>query len=558
MAFAATAGGQLEIDPVARVVGLLGLQASIDGAGIAGDAAAMANTFRGYETILRGRDVRDAVFISSRACGACGGSHAIASALACEMTYELRPPQYGITVRNMLSSIECLIELPVALFLRAGPDFSEPVVRDCNPELWTKAQSTPARGRYFHGLPTIADIMIELTRYTGHLYREAAYMSRVAREAFVVLGGKYPHAQTMVPCGISSTVDASDLSLVLLRVTRFTDYCRKVAAVWDDVMDFFLESNERYGEVGVTPTNFLDLGLWDDPDVYDASYENAVSWGEARWSTPGAVLGGRLQTTSLHEIDSGMEEYVDRSFYDDWTNNAPLLTVDPGNNPVTNRHPWNKETLPQPATPNVGGKYTWSTAARWRRNAMETGAPARLWITALAGKLPNRGFMEPTGKGIVFGLPQAGFPAGDLIWNIPQNWNAFERNRARAYALVHATVVAYENTLIGFDLSRIGGPEAAIFNSYSIPKDQVIGVGWWGGPRGYVSHHVEFDKKVIQNYQIIGPTTLMAARDPSGAPSVLEQAVTGTPSLTTAGGHSHIDVLRAIRSLDPCMSCATH
>jgi hydrogenase large subunit len=190
---------------------------------------------------------------------------------------------------------------------------------------------------------------------------------------------------------------------------------------------------------------------------------------------------------------------------------------------------------------------------------METGATARLWITALANKLPNRGFLEPTGRSLLFGLPQAALPEAELEWRVPEVWNAFERNRARAYALVHATLVAYENVLIAFDLARIGGPEAAIFNEYKIPSDHVIGVGYWGGARGYISHHVEVDRRVIRNYQIVAPTTFMASpRDSAGTPGPFEQAVMATPSLVAQGHDRYIDVLRAIRSFDPCMSCATH
>ncbi len=300
--------------------------------------------------------------------------------------------------------------------------------------------------------------------------------------------------------------------------------------------------------------------MWDDPEAYDATYENSAAWGEQRWSTPGAILGGRLQTTNLQEIDTHIEEFVDHSFYEDWVGNGEqLLTVDPSGNPLSARHPWNKQTLPQPGSPDPRGKYTWSTAPRWRGEAMETGAGARLWITALAEKLPNRGFMEPTGHSLRFGLPQAVLPEAELEWHVPESWNAFERNRARAYALVHSTLVAYENVLIAFDLARIGGPEAGIFNHYSIPKDHVIGVGYWGGARGYISHHVEVDDRVIRNYQIVAPSTFLASpRDAAGTPGPFEQAVMATPSLTTNGHDGYIDVLRAIRSFDPCMSCATH
>jgi hydrogenase large subunit len=363
-----------------------------------------------------------------------------------------------------------------------------------------------------------------------------------------------------VPGGISSTVDASDLSLALLRVVKFLEYGHRTTAVWDDLTAFFYEADQRYGQVGAGAANFLDLGLWDDPFSYDGTYENAAAWGELRFSTPAAIVDGRLQTTNLTEIDCGVEEFVDHSYYADWVGvTEPLLTLDPLGNPLSPRHPWNKQTLPQPADPGADGKYSWATAPRWRKTVMETGAYARLWATALAGKLPHRGFLEPTGRSLRFGLPATAAPKVELEWHVPETWNAFERNRARAYSLVHATLVAYENLLIGFDLARIGGPEAGIFSHYDIPSDQVIGVGYWGGPRGYVSHHVEVDGRVIQTYQIVAPSTFMASpRDDAGRPGPIEQAMMTTPSLASQGHERHIDVMRAIRSFDPCMSCATH
>jgi hydrogenase large subunit len=107
-------------------------------------------------------------------------------------------------------------------------------------------------------------------------------------------------------------------------------------------------------------------------------------------------------------------------------------------------------------------------------------------------------------------------------------------------------------------MARIGDAESGVFNHYSIPKEHVIGVGFWGGARGYISHHVEVKGRVIQNYQIVSPTTFVASRDGSGAPAPLERAVMATPVLSTQGRERHIDVLRAIRSFDPCMSCSTH
>ena len=67
----------VNFDPVTRVAGALAFHSSVDlGKRRVVDTRSMATLFRGYEVILRGRDPRDAAFISSRACGVCGGVHA--------------------------------------------------------------------------------------------------------------------------------------------------------------------------------------------------------------------------------------------------------------------------------------------------------------------------------------------------------------------------------------------------------------------------------------------------------------------------------------------------
>ena len=76
----------VDFDPVTRVAGALAFHSVVDlQARKVINTRSMATLFRGYEIILRGRDPRDAAYISSRACGVCGGVHATCSALAVEM-----------------------------------------------------------------------------------------------------------------------------------------------------------------------------------------------------------------------------------------------------------------------------------------------------------------------------------------------------------------------------------------------------------------------------------------------------------------------------------------
>src|SRR5262249_51974908 len=63
-----------DVDPVTRVAGALAFHSVVDlDQRRVVDARTEATLFRGYELILQGRDPLDAIHISSRACGGCGG-----------------------------------------------------------------------------------------------------------------------------------------------------------------------------------------------------------------------------------------------------------------------------------------------------------------------------------------------------------------------------------------------------------------------------------------------------------------------------------------------------
>ena len=523
----------------------------------------MATLFRGYEIIPKGRDPRDAIFISSRACGVCGGVHSTASALALEMAFGIHPPPMGVVARNLLLSLEYLYDHPLHLFLLAGPDFSEPAVRETNPEIWERAQRTSAPNKEIHGYATLGELMTDMTPLTGKLYAEALHMTRVAREAYVLIGGKYPHPQTIVPGGISATIDVSDLNEMHLRIVKFFDYGRKVVAIWDDLVDFFYEVNPRYREVGSRPKRLIEPGQWDDPFAYDGSFEKVDDWARKRWAPPGVIVDGELVTTKMTQLNMGVEEFVEHSFYDEWVDgngNGARFETDPLGNPLSPYHPWNKETIPKPQGTSWKEKYSWSTSPRWDRMSMESGPYSRIWANALANDYSHLNYFEPTGDGLKFNVPGATLPEAVLEWKIPQQWGAFERNRGRAYSVLYSALIAYENLLIGLDLMRKGDTKTAV--PHKVPRDFRLGAGFWGAGRGYLTHHCVLDKGVIDNYQIVTPSTWMASpKDPLGNPGPYEEAVASTPLLENyekPEDFKGIDILRAIRSFDPCMPCTTH
>src|SRR5829696_5639299 len=171
----------LNMDPITRVAGALAVHVTADLEHQRYlDAHAQATLFRGYEVILMGRDPRDAIFVSSRACGVCGGVHSHCSAYAIEMAMGLAPPPLGTVVRNMQEAAEMGYDNPLHLYLLAGPDYSEAVVKAVNPELWPKAEQWRCPGERHHGFKTMAEIMTALTPLTGSLYREGIHFTRLS------------------------------------------------------------------------------------------------------------------------------------------------------------------------------------------------------------------------------------------------------------------------------------------------------------------------------------------------------------------------------------------
>jgi hydrogenase large subunit len=546
-----------DIDPVTRVAGALSFHTVIDlEARRVVEARTEATLFRGYEVILMGREPTDAIHISSRACGVCGGVHATCAAMALEMAFGIAPPPLAIIARNLGEGAELLYDHTLHLFLLAGPDYSEVIVNRTSPSLWARAQQAPAPRADIHGLRTVADIMRGLNPLRGELYLEALEISREARQIVSLMLGKYPHPSAIFPGGLGTEASSQVFNQVLGRITRLLDYAKKVAAVWDDLVEFFIAEVREYQRVGERRTNLICTGMWDDPEAYDATYAHCSDWGERRLSTPGVIIDGELRTTRLAAINLGIEEFIDHAYYQRWEGHR--FQTDPLGAPLSPFHPWNKQTVPAPARRNWRERYTWGTAPRWDREPMESGPLARHWIAALGGKLENE-FIRAVPGGLEIDLPAGQTPATTLRWQIPARPNALERNRARAYHVGYCGMVAYTFLLKAFEYLRLG--RTAMSTAYAVPGES-IGVGFWEAGRGTLTHHVVLDGGRIANYQIVTPSTWMASPlDPFGVPGPYEEAVLNTPLLEEferPEQFTGIDILRTIRSFDPCMPCTVH
>jgi hydrogenase large subunit len=554
-------------DPTTRVVGSLGIHAKVDLANRqVAECHATSSIFRGYSIFMKGKDARDAQFITSRICGICGDNHATCAVYAQNMAFEVKPPPLADWIINLAEAAEYMFDHNLFQDNLVGVDFCERMMQETNPAVLAKAQRSAAPNAGVHGYATIGDLMRALNPFQGAFYREALVMSRLAREMYSLMGGRHAHPSTLYPGGVGTVADIQLFTGYLARLMKYIDFIKRAVAFHDDLFDFFYQALPGYEEVG---RRRILLGCWgsfQNPEVCDFNYATMSAWGRRMYVTPGIIVDGELLTTDLVEINLGIRILLGSSFYADWQGAETFVKTDPLGNPVDQRHPWNQTTIPKPERRDYGGKYTWVMSPRWydaradRYLALDTGGGplARLWSTALSERV-RIGYIEAARGGIKIRLPRsAGLPETELEWKVPRWSNTLERNRARTYFQAYAAAAA----LYFLEQARaeVLAGRTRTWTEFKVPREGV-GCGFHEAVRGLLSHHLVIRDGKLANYHPYPPTCWNASpRDVHGTPGPYEDAIQNTPIFEENGRDKFkgIDILRTVRSFDPCLPCGVH
>ena len=141
-------------DPITRIVGSLGIYTKIDfKAKRVAECHSTSSIFRGYSIFMKGKDPRDAHFITSRICGICGDNHATCSVYNQNMAYGVRPPHLGEWIINLGEAAEYMFDHNIFQENLVGVDFCERMVGETNPGVLERANSTEAAARGRARLP---------------------------------------------------------------------------------------------------------------------------------------------------------------------------------------------------------------------------------------------------------------------------------------------------------------------------------------------------------------------------------------------------------------------
>jgi hypothetical protein len=162
----------------------------------------------------------------------------------------------------------------------------------------------------------------------------------------------------------------------------------------------------------------------------------------------------------LSDINIGIEEFVDHSYFRQWE--AQDVPADPFSGPLSPWHPWNKETIPFPAPRNWKERYSWNTAPRWDREAMET--TVRGCRRLPSPTTTSSRFISPLEE------PQAGVPKDALPARstrvVLEDWGARTEPGPRLLILFTA-LIAYEPA----DRPDPCGRRDRGLSKYKVPKD---------------------------------------------------------------------------------------
>src|SRR4029453_10178334 len=507
---------------------------------------------------------------TSRICGICGDNHATCSVYNQNMAYGVRPPHLGEWIINLGESAEYMLDHNTSQENLVGVDYCERMVKETNPGVLERANATEAPHAGDHGYRTIGDIMRSLNPLEGEFYREALQVSRSTREMFCLMEGRHVHPSTLYPGGVGTVATVQLFTDYLTRLMRYVEFLKRVVPMHDDLFDFFYQALPGYEQVGQRRVLLGCWGSFQDPEACNFRYRDMTDWGRKMFVTPGVVVDGKLVTTDLVEINLGIRILLGHSYYDDWEEQEMFVTKDPLGNPVDRRHPWNQHTNPKPQKRDFDGKYSWVMSPRWYDGkdhlALDTGGGpiARLWTTALAGLVgsphrPTNGYVQATGKSVVINLPKSATKGpASFEWKIPQWSNAIERDRARTYFQAYACASALY--FVEEALKELRAGNTKTWEPFKVPTEGV-GCGFTEAVRGVLSHHMVIRGGKIANYHPYPPTPWNGnPRDVYGTPGPYEDAVQNSPIFeeNPPDKFKGIDIMRTVRSFDPCLPCGVH
>ncbi len=548
---------RITIDPITRIEGHLRIDVEVDGGQVT-KAWSSGQMWRGIETILQGRDPRDAWLFTQRICGVCTTVHALASVRAVENALDLEIPINAQYIRNIVMAIHALQDHIVHFYVLSALDWVDVVsALSADPKktaalasslsewpgnsakrfaavqgkvkaLVDSGQLGPfANGYWGHPamtLPPEANLMA-----VSH-YLESLDYQRKATQALGIISGKNPHIQNLSVGGVTAALNPdSDSALNMERLYWVKQLIQEVRGF---IQQVYLPDVVAVGALykdwlpyGAGVTNYMAV-----PDM-------VLNTEATEFDLPGGtIMNGDLSTVK------GITSFNDDYFRDNVVENITHAWYEGD----WSKHPYEEDDVPKYTDFQDDGKYSWIKAPRFQGKPMQVGPLAQMLVGYAQGHKP---IIENVNNALSLVSSVAGVTVGPEVLH-----STLGRHVARA---VRASMLS-DLALKHWDLlvDNIGKGDLEIFNKPVFPQGEQRGYGIHEAPRGALSHWIVIRDGKIKNYQCVVPSTWNAGpRDSEGEPGPYEASLVGNP---VADAEKPLEVLRTIHSFDPCIACAIH
>ncbi len=551
------------IDPITRIEGHLRVEVVVDENNVIKDAYSSATLWRGIEVILKGRDPRDAGFITQRICGVCTFSHYKAGIMAAENALGIEPPLNAKLVRSLLNmalffhdhtvhfyQLHGLDWVDIVSALKADPKKAseeafkyvpkgyEPIatgedeLREVQKRVLAfakKGDLGPFKNGYW-GHPTMKFTPEQNLIALSH-YLKTLEMQRTAAQMMAIFGGKNPHPQSLTVGGVTCIMDLQDPARLAEYLTKFkemADYTNR--AYYADIV----MAAAAFGkEPSVVQPNNLGNYL-----TYKTMQTGANSW---LFDACGYIKNHDL--SKFYEIDeSKIAEDVTHSWYQDTGFLQPYngKTIPNYTGYVDGTSVNGEGQMVNCKVVNPNGKYSWVKSPRYNEEPMEVGPLACMAVNYAKGN-------EKVRKVVDGFLAQTGLPASALFTTL---------GRTAARMLQTKTIADFGLEAFNNLVENLKVDQTTVTPYKIDPNKEYKGRFIGDVPRGMLSHWCRIKNGVIENWQAVVPSTWNAGpMDGNGKKGAYEANLIG---MKLADPSKPLEVIRNIHSYDPCIACAVH
>jgi len=330
--------------PFNRVEGDLEVQLDVE-AGRIREARVVSPLYRGFESMLHGRDPRDALVYVPRICGICSVSQSVAGAKAIADAQGIVPPPNGERAINLILACENVADHLTHFYLFFMPDF--------------------ARDEY-KGQPWFEQTRSRFKATKGSAASDAIPARAEFLHLMGLLAGKWPHSLAIQPGGSTRPVEMKEKIRIQTTLYHFRKFLEKhlFGAELEQVIELdsadALNAWREEGSIeGSDFRHFLMLADALELDRQGRASDRFMSFG-AYAQGEGQLFAQGIWNGGPGELDP---ELITEDVSHSW--------MAQGNGP---RHPWEGVTQPDL---EIEQGYSWCKAPRLDGQVVEVGALAR-------------------------------------------------------------------------------------------------------------------------------------------------------------------------------------